>query len=135
MGPWIDASRSERQAVIHEEINRLPRVYRTVVVLCGLEGRPIEQVARELRWPVRILERRLARALDHLRVRMSRRYYGIPVGIWDSDILQDLGAIVPKSLIESTVAAATRGLDPPGGSRPPSRDRELGGKPSRTDHS
>src|SRR5437762_660652 len=105
MGPWFDASRIERQAAVHEEINRLPRVYRTVLILCGLEGRPIEQAARELRWPVRSLARRLTRALEHLRIRLARRYYGIPVGTWDSDILQDLGAIVPKNLIESTVAA------------------------------
>src|SRR5438477_7412088 len=76
MGPWFDASRSERQAVIHEEINRLPRVDRTALIVCGLQGRPIEQAARELRWPVRSLERRLSRALEHLRVRMARRDYG-----------------------------------------------------------
>ena len=109
MGPWIDASRGERQAVLHEEINRLPGVYRTVVVLCGLEGRPIEQAARDLRWPVGVLERRLARALDDLRVRLSRSYYGIPAGIWDSGILQDLGAVVPERLIESH----RRGGNPP----------------------
>ncbi|MGP0065164.1 MAG: RNA polymerase sigma factor [Isosphaeraceae bacterium] len=127
MGPWIDASRSERQAVIHEEINRLSRAYRTVVILCGLEGRPIDEAARELRWPVRTLERRLSRALDHLRLALSRSYYGIPVGVWDSDILRDLRAIVPRSLIESTVAVAAQRLDPPGGSRSQSRHRQLGG--------
>jgi hypothetical protein len=126
MGPWFDASRSERQAVIHEEINRLPRVYRTVLILCCLEGRPIERTARELGWRVSGLERRLSRALEHLRVSMARRYYGIPVGIWDSDILEDLEAIVPKSLIQSTVAAATCCPDPPGGAGPHSRNRRLG---------
>jgi DNA-directed RNA polymerase specialized sigma24 family protein len=33
-----------------------------------------------------------------------------PAGSWEAQILEDLGAIVPRSLIESTVAAATRGL-------------------------
>ena len=117
MVPWTDASRGERQAAIHEEIDRLPGFIATVVVLCGLEGRPIEQAARDLRWPVGALERRLARAVDRLRVRLSRSYYGIPAGIGDSDILPDVGVTVPESLIESTVAAATRRLVPPGGSR------------------
>jgi Sigma-70, region 4 len=107
MGPWFDASRSERRAALHEELNRLSRAYRTVVILCGLEGRPIEQVAIELRIPVTSLERRLSRALDCLRVNLARRYYSIPSGIWDSDILRDLEAIVPETLIQSTVVAAT----------------------------
>ena len=34
-----------------------------------------------------------------------------PAGSWEAQILRDLSAIVPRSLIESTVAAATRGVD------------------------
>src|SRR5262249_3015886 len=33
------------------EVNRLPAKYRTPVVLCYLEGRTVEQAARELGWP------------------------------------------------------------------------------------
>jgi hypothetical protein len=132
MGSWFDTSRRERQAIIHAEINRLPRVYRTAVILCGLEGRPIERTARELRWPVRSLERRLSRALERLRVRMARRYYGIPLGIWDSGVLRDLGATVSESLIESTVAAATGSPDPRSDSRSHWRTRKLWDA-SRTD--
>jgi hypothetical protein len=107
MGPWFDASRSEREAAFHEELNRLPRVDRTAIILCGLEGRSIELAARALRWPVGRLERRLSRALERLRLRIGRRYYGIPPGTWDSQILRVPEANVPESLIESTVAAAT----------------------------
>jgi len=125
MGPWFDASRSERQAAIHEEINRLPRADRTVLILCGIEGRLIEQAATELRRPVRTVARRLSRALELLRVSMARRYYGIPAGTWDADILQDLGAIVPQSLIQSTVAAATCGPSRPSGPASQARNRKL----------
>lgn len=117
MGPWFDASRSERRAAIHEEINRLGRADRIALILCGLEGRPIEQAARDLRWPANRLARRLSWGLERLRVRLARRFSGIPVGTWDSGILVDLGAIVPKSLIESTVAAATCRPRPPCRSR------------------
>ncbi len=127
MESWFETSRSEQQAAIHEELNRLPRVYRTVIILCALEGRPIEQAARELRWPVRSVERRLSRALEHLRLRLLRRFYEIPVRLWDTDILQDLGAVVPESLVESTIAAATCGLDPSTGSRSDVRNRNLPG--------
>jgi hypothetical protein len=108
MEPWFDASTSEREAAIHEELNRLPRADRTAIILCRLEGWSIERAARELRWPVGRLERRLSRAIERLRLRMGRHYYGIPPRIWDSRILQLPDAIVPESLIESTVAAATR---------------------------
>jgi hypothetical protein len=121
MGPWFGVSRSERQAALLEEINQLPRAFRTALILCVLERRPIEQVARDLGCPVKSLAIRLARALEGLRVRMARRYYGIPVGTWDSDILTDLRAIVPESLVESTVAAATHRHGPSSGSRSRSR--------------
>jgi hypothetical protein len=108
MGPWFDASTSEREAAIHQELNRLSRADRTAIILCSLEGWSIERAARELRWPVGRLERRLSRALERLRLRMGRYYYGIPPGIWDSRIPQVPEANVPERLIELTVAAATR---------------------------
>jgi hypothetical protein len=108
MGPWFEASQSEREAVIHEELNRLSRMDRAAIILCRLEGRSIEQAARALRWPVGRLERRLSRALERLRLRMIRHYYGIPATIWDSQITQCPKAVVPESLIECTVAATTR---------------------------
>ncbi len=128
MESWFDASRSQRQAAIHEELDRLPRVHRTVIILCGFERLPIERAARELRWPIRILDRRLSRALKHLRIRLVRRFYDGPVSIWDSDILKDMAAVVPRSLIESTIAAATGYLYPPAVSGSRYRDRKLPGR-------
>ena len=119
MGPWYDAIPSELRAVIHEEINRLPAAYRAVLILCGLEGRSPEWAARELGWPLRRLERRLARAMECLRLRVARRGAEVPEGSWDCGALRDLGAIVPKSLIESTVTAATGEPAPASGSSRP----------------
>src|SRR5262249_13651414 len=119
MGPWYDAIPSELRAVIHEEINRLPAAYRAVLILCGLEGRSPEWTARELGWPLRRLERRLARALECLRLRLAQRGAEVPEGSWDCGALRDLGAIVPKSLIESTVTAATGEPAPVSGSSRP----------------
>ena len=33
-----------------EEVARLPEVYRLPLILCGMEGRPVEEVARTLGW-------------------------------------------------------------------------------------
>src|SRR5579883_1127245 len=95
MGPWYDAIPSELHAVIHQEIDGLPAAERTVVILCGLQGRSPEWAARELGWPLRRLQRRLARALECLRVRLVQRGWDLAVGTWDCSAVRDLGAIVP----------------------------------------
>jgi hypothetical protein len=125
MGPWFEASRSERIGVIHEEIDQLPLADRTALIVCGLERRPVVQAGKELGCGARTLERRVSRALERVRLRLARRYYGVPAGNWDSDITQDLGAIVPLALIESTVAVVMRSFGPPRSSQCLSSDRTL----------
>ena len=48
--PWPRAKRRDRDhdAVVHEELNRLPEKYRAPVVLCDLEGRTHHEAARFL---------------------------------------------------------------------------------------
>ena len=72
--PWDDT-----RAVVHEEIDRLPRSYREPIVLCYLEHMTCQQAARHLRWSESTTHGRLARARNLLRARLIRR--GIaPVG-------------------------------------------------------
>ncbi len=79
-GPRPIADGIERQAVRREEAQIDPRggrpaarSLRAAVVLCDLEGRPQEEVADLLRCSDRTLRRRLDRARDLLRVRLTRR--------------------------------------------------------------
>src|SRR5262249_8220357 len=44
----VDVARREFQAIVHEEISRLPAKYRTPVVLCYIEGKTNEEAARQL---------------------------------------------------------------------------------------
>jgi hypothetical protein len=125
MGPWFEASRSERIGAIHQEIDRLPLADRTALIICGLERRPVVQAGKEVGCGARTLERRVSRALERLRMRLARRYYGVPAGNWGSDITQDLGAIVPQALVESTVAVVMRSLALPRGSQCQPCDRTL----------
>jgi hypothetical protein len=106
MAPWFDTRLSKRRAVCHEEINRLPRVYRTALVLCAIERRPIDLASKELKCSVRCLRRRVATGVELLRLRMTRRFCGIPPATWDANFLHDLEDTVPERLIQSTVAAA-----------------------------
>ena len=59
--------------MLDEEIDQLPAAYRRAVVLCYLEGKTQEDVARELGWTKGTVSGRLARAKDMLRARLTRR--------------------------------------------------------------
>jgi len=61
------------QAVIDEELARLPAKLRVPVVLCDLEGRAQREVARHLNVPPATLATRLATARRALAARLTRR--------------------------------------------------------------
>ncbi|WP_406699206.1 sigma-70 family RNA polymerase sigma factor [Singulisphaera sp. Ch08] len=63
----------EQTEVLHREINRLPDVFRSAVVLCYFERLTLDEAAHRLRWPVGTLRSRLARAREKLRRGLSRR--------------------------------------------------------------
>ena len=49
--PVHAAAQQEVRAILDEEVQRLPNKYRVPLVLCYLEGKTHEQIARELSWP------------------------------------------------------------------------------------
>jgi RNA polymerase sigma factor (sigma-70 family) len=63
----------EAQALLNEELNRLPGRLRTPLVLCYLEGMTQDQAARQVGCSLSTLKRRLRRGLDILRQRLRRR--------------------------------------------------------------
>ena len=93
--------------LLHEELNRLPRLYRTPLVLCYLEGMTHQQAAHLLRCPVGTVRRRLARGREHLRARLQARGVTSAVGLTGPAYLGlPTVASLPCRLIESTVTAA-----------------------------
>ena len=58
---------------LFQEIDRLPEIYRSALVLCYLEGLSHEQAASWLCCPLRTLQSRLLRAKERLRDRLTRR--------------------------------------------------------------
>jgi len=102
----------ERVALLHEEIDRLPERYRAPIVICDLQGLTHEKAARHLGWPVGTVKSRLARAREILRGRLSRRGLGLHAGLWiagkgPAGALRAIEVVLPASLAESTVGAAT----------------------------
>jgi RNA polymerase sigma factor (sigma-70 family) len=59
--------------LLHEEVSRLPVIYRLPVVLCYLEGKSHQEAAAHLRCPVGTIKGRLSRARQTLRHRLTRR--------------------------------------------------------------
>ncbi len=113
-----DADGVERQAVrreeaqlVHEEVARLPAGCRAAVVLCDLEGQSHEEAARRLRCSDRTLRRRLSRARDLLRTRLTRR--GLDPSATAGLLAAALGpepasAAIPQITVDAVARAATR---------------------------
>jgi RNA polymerase sigma factor (sigma-70 family) len=68
-----DITLCEAQALLAEELNRLPDRLRIPLVLCYLEGMTQDQAARQTGWSLSTLKRRLRRGMDLLRGRLERR--------------------------------------------------------------
>lgn len=73
MEPLDVLSVRESLALLDEEVQRLPLVYRLPVLLCCLEGCTQEEAARQLGWSVGSVKGRLERGRRRLHARLVRR--------------------------------------------------------------
>ncbi len=101
-----DVTRREVCAVLDEEIRRLPRTERDLLILCHLQGLTHEQAARSLGLPVGSMSRRITQARDRLRGRLVRR--GVAVSVGALAVAVEGGSLraAPSSAL---VAATVRG--------------------------
>jgi RNA polymerase sigma factor (sigma-70 family) len=95
--------------VLDDEVSRLPVRYRTVFVLCCLQGKTNEEAAREIGVPTGTVLSRLARARARLRARLTRRGVTLTAGLLATGATGEAPAAVPASLIVSTMKAALLG--------------------------
>ena len=101
-GPEIDL-------VLDQELHRLPEKYRAPLILCYLRGRTHQQAAAELGCPVGTVHSRLARGLDLLKKRLTRRGFAptaAVLGTGPSLPARLLVEAVPPSLVSATLKAA-----------------------------
>jgi RNA polymerase sigma factor (sigma-70 family) len=99
--------RDEERPLVHEEVNLLPRKYRTPIVLCYFEGLTHDQAAARLGLPVGTVKGRLSRARDLLRKRLSRRGVAVSSTAMVAHLAgPELKASVPASLTHLTLNAA-----------------------------
>jgi cobalt-zinc-cadmium efflux system membrane fusion protein len=99
----------ELRPVLDDEINRLPEKYRVAVVLCYLEGRTLEEAARQLGCPRGTVSSRLAGARDRLRGRLARRGLA-PTGALPALLVpaRDGATAAPAALVRATAEAGVR---------------------------
>ena len=105
--PAPDPGWCDLRPVLDEEIDRLPEKHRTAVVLCYLQGKTLEEAARQLGCARGTVSSRLSRARERLRHRLTRRGLALSVPVLAALLSRNVAnAMVPGSLVTLTVKAA-----------------------------
>ncbi|HKB37854.1 MAG TPA: sigma-70 family RNA polymerase sigma factor [Gemmataceae bacterium] len=101
-----DLSWREACAALHEELDRLPEMYRLPLLLCYLQGLSRDEAAKQLGWSVQSLKGRLERGRQRLRARLVRRGITLSAGLLA--VLGDsaVACSVPPRLVQTTLQAA-----------------------------
>jgi RNA polymerase sigma factor (sigma-70 family) len=102
--PAWEAAWREAQAVLDEEVGRLPERLRGPFLLCCQEGHGQAEAARQLGVPEGTVWSRLSQARERLRTRLARRGIALPAVLTAAALAPDAAAALPGGM----TAAATR---------------------------
>jgi hypothetical protein len=104
--PQRDPS-ADLEAVLDDELSRLPQRHRVAIVLCDLEGMTRKEAARHLGCPQGTLAAWLARARTRLARRLTQRGLAVSVGLVAA-VLAEVKA--SASMPAAVLSAATRAM-------------------------
>jgi RNA polymerase sigma factor (sigma-70 family) len=99
---------NDLQALLDQELSRLPDKYRVAIVLCDLEGKTRNEAARQLGVPDGTLAARLARGRMRLARRLARHGLAVTGGSLAAMLARNTAsAVTPTSVVACTIKAAS----------------------------
>jgi RNA polymerase sigma factor (sigma-70 family) len=105
--PLAELSARELLLIMDEEVQRLPEMYRLPVILCCLEGRSLEEAARQLGWTIGSVKGRLERGRARLHGRLVRRGLTLSAALAAAELSRAAGAAAGVArLVTPTVRGA-----------------------------
>jgi RNA polymerase sigma factor (sigma-70 family) len=105
-GTKLEADWRELQTVLDEELHGLPAKYQAPLVLCYLEGKTHEEVARQLGLPLGTVRSRVARGREALRTRLARRGLTLSAAALATVLAANVSRAVSPRLLGITFQAA-----------------------------